>query len=54
MNLKEEENECYICTDPTIEHSPCQCKAPVHMNCLLEWVKRMITEVSHVRYAMIN
>ena len=40
MNLKEEVNECYICTDPTIEHSPCQCKAPVHMNCLLEWVKK--------------
>ena len=35
-----EQTECYICTDPTEERSPCQCKAPVHMKCLLQWVKK--------------
>lgn len=35
-----EQAECYICTDPTEERSPCQCKAPVHLKCLLQWVKK--------------
>ena len=35
-----EQTECYICTDPTEERSPCQCKAPVHLKCLLQWVKK--------------
>jgi len=35
-----EQNECYICTDPTEEKSPCECAHPVHMKCLLQWVKK--------------
>ena len=35
-----EQTECYICTDLTEERSPCQCKAPVHLKCLLQWVKK--------------
>lgn len=40
MDIEEQTSECYICTDPTEERSPCTCKAPVHMKCLLQWVKK--------------
>ena len=33
-------NDCYICTDPTDDHSPCECKIPVHISCLLEWIEK--------------
>jgi len=33
-------NDCYICTDPTDGHSPCECQIPVHMKCLLEWIEK--------------
>ena len=34
------DNDCYICTDPTTELSPCECKIPVHMTCLLKWIEK--------------
>ena len=40
MEESVEINDCYICTDPTNDHSPCQCKIPVHMPCLLEWIEK--------------
>jgi len=40
MEESEKINDCYICTDPTDDHSPCQCKIPVHMHCLLEWIEK--------------
>ena len=36
----DEESECYICTDPTEERSPCDCAHPVHLKCLMQWVKK--------------
>lgn len=36
-----EENDCYVCMEPTTEVSPCECKAPVHMKCLKSWVKKL-------------
>lgn len=33
--------ECYICTDITDERSPCECKAPVHMKCLEQWITKL-------------
>ena len=32
--------ECYICTEPTEEKSPCVCGAHVHMKCLVEWIEK--------------
>ena len=34
------ETECYICTEPTEEKSPCVCGAHVHMKCLVEWIEK--------------
>ena len=33
--------ECYICTEITEERSPCECKAPVHMKCLGQWITKL-------------
>ena len=30
--------ECYICTEPTTEKSPCECQAAVHIKCLEKFV----------------
>lgn len=35
-----ESNECYICTEQTYEVSPCQCKIPVHSECLQTWTEK--------------
>lgn len=40
MLEKEVLTECYICTEPTDEKSPCVCKANVHMKCLIEWIEK--------------
>lgn len=40
-NNKSFKMECYICTDITEERSPCECKAPVHMKCLEQWIKKL-------------
>lgn len=36
-----EEQDCYVCMEPTTEVSPCECKAPVHMKCLKSWIKKL-------------
>jgi len=38
--LEREDMECYICTEPTEEKSPCVCGAHVHMKCLLQWIEK--------------
>lgn len=40
MLEKDIETECYICTEPTEEKSPCVCGAHVHMKCLVEWIEK--------------
>lgn len=40
MEMISQETECYICTEPTEEQSPCVCKAHVHMKCLIEWIEK--------------
>ena len=32
--------DCYLCLEPTVGRSPCECGAPIHTSCLLELVEK--------------
>ena len=32
--------DCYLCLEPTVGRSPCECAAPIHTSCLLELVEK--------------